>query len=361
VIPEHRSTEMDPFDRGVEFGRSLRAAVHNTCLAYERLFEAMHGYTRADIDAIGRRVAAYLDAREPEAVAEIRGIAAGAEVPAERLVAINARTEIFAGKGPAECSVVGVSAERSGEGALLAQNWDWHPDAADSLVLWTVTDLSGRWFTTLTEAGILGKIGINSEGLAVCINILASSDDGGDVSGVPIHVMLRLLLQRCGNVQDAEALLRSTEYAASTAVTVAVAGRDGDVLQTFELSPRGVGVVADVDGLLTHTNHFRGEIGDAEDVGLRVWPDTTTRLAAVQSLEGADAPIDGDRVKAALRSHQAGSVSVCHHHAESLPYADRQQTLASVVMHLRERCIEIAPGAPCATGYSEIHPDGHPR
>ena len=66
----------------------------------------------------------------------------------------------------------------SGAGGLLAQNWDWHPDLRASTVVWIV-EHDDRWFATLTEAGILAKIGLNSAGLGVCLNILRTTADGG--------------------------------------------------------------------------------------------------------------------------------------------------------------------------------------
>jgi hypothetical protein len=63
------------------------------------------------------------------------------------------------------CSAIGVLPERSGGATILAQNWDWHPDLIESRVVWTITEPGGRWLTTLTEAGILAKVCLNSRGL----------------------------------------------------------------------------------------------------------------------------------------------------------------------------------------------------
>lgn len=40
-----------------------------------------------------------------------------------------------------------------------------------------------------TEAGIVGKIGLNSEGLGVCLNLLGPEHN--TMRGVPIHIILR--------------------------------------------------------------------------------------------------------------------------------------------------------------------------
>ena len=159
----------------------------------------------------------------------------------EALLAVNARTEVLAGAGPTECSVVGA-------GGLLAQNWDWHPELSESTVIWIVETGSG-WFVTLSEAGMLAKIGLNDAGLGVCLNLLRSSEDGGH-DGTPIHILLRQVLATCRSVDEAVALLASTKVTASSAVTVA---QPGDVA-TVELSPGGANVLRGSVG--AHTNHF---------------------------------------------------------------------------------------------------------
>lgn len=175
MIRQHLSTETEPHRRGFAFGQSNAAAVRNTVACYERLFDEVYGLPIAELEVIGSKVRNHLEATETNSLAEICGIANGAAIPEERLIALNARTEVFTRLGVPECSVVGVSATRSSADLMLAQNWDWHPDAYRSLVLWTVATPAGEWFATLTEAGMLAKIGLNGSGLAVCINRLVSS------------------------------------------------------------------------------------------------------------------------------------------------------------------------------------------
>jgi isopenicillin-N N-acyltransferase like protein len=159
TLPTHRSGEATPRARGEAFGRAQAAAVANTVHVYARMFAA-------DAHELGAQVQLDDAARE-----EIAGIAAGAGVDELALRAVNARTEILAGQGLCECSVVGT-------GAVLAQNWDWHPDFAASTLVWVVEQPGGGWFATLTEAGLLAKIGLNSAGLGMCLNLLATSAAG---------------------------------------------------------------------------------------------------------------------------------------------------------------------------------------
>ena len=193
-----------------------------------------------------------------------------------------------------------------GDGDILAQNWDWHPDLQESTLLWIVRE-HGGWFATLTEAGMLAKIGINDAGLGVCLNLLRCSEDGG-LDGTPIHLLMRRTLA-CRSVAEAVALLTSTRVSASSAVTVATPG----VLGTVELSPGGARLVRGG----THTNHFLKPPRAGTDVIES--ESSRPRLDAIRSLP----------LREALRSHP-----VCRHVDESEPWEERTATLASVIMHL---------------------------
>ena len=66
--------------------------------------------------------------------------------------AINARTELIYGMPPegpeGACTVIGVLGTHTASGhLLLAQNWDWHPDQREAMVLLTTTDetVTGCW------------------------------------------------------------------------------------------------------------------------------------------------------------------------------------------------------------------------
>lgn len=349
MIHQHESFETDAHSRGRTFGRALQQAVRNTVSAYQRLFHEMHGLTPDDLRRRGAVIDEILRTRRPESAREIRGIADGASVDPLILLAINARTEIFAGAGAPECSVLGAALARRDDdrtGPVLAQNWDWHPSAAGSLVLWTVHDGAGGWFATLTEAGILGKIGVNSSGLGVCLNIMAMTDDGG-LAGLPIHVVLRLILSDCTNIDEAQRLVEGERYSASTAITVA---SDDGRFRTFEVSPRGVGVIEGDSGKICHTNHFLTGIGEAVDTIARDGVGSATRLREVSGALGGETTSVA-AFKEALRSHAGGASSVCNHDLENPVWADKQQTMASIVIDLKERTLEISDGPPCQAEY----------
>ena len=355
MIARYTSTEAEPGDRGLRFGRDHSDAVGRNVDAYERLFAELHGLTTGDLDRLGRDLRSWLQDRAPDLAVEIEAIAEGAGVSAVRLMAVNARTEILAGAARPECSVIGIGAACCPDGPLLAQNWDWHPDVADGLVIWTVIEPHGTWFTTLTEAGILAKVGLNSRGVALCLNILASSADGG-VSGMPIHLLLRRVLQRCGDMESTERLIGGHSYSASSALSVAAPAAGGvAATRTFEVSPRGVQTLADRDGILLHTNHFLALPSGLEDRYRRGSPDT---LARFEELEGRFLGRCGEvgerEIKQALSSHEAGPIAICCHDADNPDFAARAQSLASILMHPGQGRMEVADGPPCTAPYRDV-------
>jgi isopenicillin-N N-acyltransferase-like protein len=251
----------------------------------------------------------------PDLAAEVEGLAAGADVPLGALLRLQARTELIGG---AECSLIG-------EPGHVRQNWDWHPDVVP--LVWVVEQPGGRWFATLTEAGMLAKIGLSSAGLCVGLNFLRCSLDGG-VDGVPIHILLRVLLDRTDTVADAVALLSSVRVSASSCITVASA----DEVAAVELSPGGARVIRSPRVL--HTNHFLVSPPAGADV--------------------EDGPSTGERLRVLQSGGTLSSPGVCRHDDPRLPWPDRVATLASVVMEPGVPRLRIADGPPCERPFAEV-------
>jgi isopenicillin-N N-acyltransferase-like protein len=239
----------------------------------------------------------------PELLEEVEGIAAGAGVDLRALMRLQARTELLGGQ---ECSLIA----RPGR---LEQNWDWHPEVVP--FVWVVEQPGGRWFATLTEAGMLGKIGLSSAGLCFGLNFLRCSLDGG-LDGVPIHVLLRTLLERVDSFDDALRLLVAARVSASSCITVASA----DEVAAVEVSPGGARVIR--TSPLLHTNHFLDGPPAGEDLEAADETTTFARLRELErtgSLEGVRCDVDPDA-----------------------PWEDQHATLATVVMDSAALRLEVA-------------------
>jgi isopenicillin-N N-acyltransferase like protein len=101
----------------------------------------------------------------------------------------------------------------------------------------------------ITEAGIIGKIGINSAGVSVTLNAIRAR--GVDFNRLPTHLALRAILDSTSR-QDAVDTLSKSGVASSCHLLAGDAtGGTG-----LECSSGDVLLLETKDGKLTHANHF---------------------------------------------------------------------------------------------------------
>lgn len=344
------SSVLGPADRGVELGEQHREEVARTVAAYRRLFAA-RATVPFDVDLWAERAWERIKELAPLAAAEIHGIAEGARVPVREVAMLNARTELLAiayPLGAGECSaVVSLAPDRP---AVAVQTWDWYTAMERDWLHWTIPHPGGHVVSTVTEYGVLGKIGISSAGVAVLFNMLRHESDARATSaglGYPVHLLSRRILDTAADLDEALEIARSVTTSASTSLTVVDADETGGRAATVELFPDGPAVVEPEDGLLVRTNHFVSGAGEPGCRAALVGPSSqlrrTTLLAA---FEGAAPATAGDALTA-MHDH-ADVGGVCAHPDPALEPALRHGTLATVVVDTARRRLEVSPGGPCA-------------
>lgn len=359
-------------ERGQQHGAQAKARIARSIATYSRLF-AYCGIDWPGAQRLGagyREVIADLD---PALLAEIEGIAAGAGRKVDEILALNARTEILPPSYPGnphpdqakiaaanvkggvpdwgECTSIAVKPAQSTTGTtLLAQNWDWLGAQRAALVLLRVHGADGPSCLTLTEAGMLAKIGFNQRGFGVCLNILRSSDDGSR-SGVPVHVLLRALLAQ-DSVADALAFASTLSFGASSNVLCADAS---GATAALEFSPRGLEVVHGAEAALCHTNHFIAPVAAKHQASLAPSLSTFPRLARITELTGAHpgrfSPVDLQRM---LRDESDGYLSICRRPDPALAPEVCLETVAAVVMDLGARVMHLAPDVPSKVDFTPV-------
>jgi isopenicillin-N N-acyltransferase-like protein len=211
-----------------------------------------------------------------------------------------------------------------------------------------VAHADGRKLATLTEAGMLAKIGLNDRGFGVCLNILRSVDDG-QAPGMPVHVLLRHLLS-CAGVDEGVALARSMRHGASSNILTADAS---GAAASLELSPREVAVIEPENGTLAHTNHYLDVAQGTHAATLSALATTEQRLARAKAY-AAKAPLGREDVQALLCDESEGVESVCRSPDPALPEEARMESVAGVVMDLDARTMWIAPDVPARTTFSAV-------
>jgi isopenicillin-N N-acyltransferase-like protein len=361
-----------PRERGQAHGVRARERIERSIATYARLF----AYCGIDWPGGQRRAAGYrelIGELDAELLAEIEGIASGAGRGVDEILALNARTEILpptypgephpdwkriasanvAGGVPdwGECTAIAVKPAASATGGtLLAQNWDWLGAQRDALVVLRIRGADGRSCLTLTEAGMLAKIGLNDRGFGVCLNILRSRDDGRR-PGVPVHVLLRALLG-CGSVAEAVALASRLPFGASSNVLCADARGDSAAL---ELSPAGLHVVRGAGSTLCHTNHFVAPEAAASQAALAPSLSSLPRLQRAEAIVAATrVRLGREELKRLLRDESDGFLSICRRADPTLAPEACIESVASVIMELAAGVMHIAPDVPSRAEYVPV-------
>ena len=178
-----------PRERGRAVGTQAADRVHRTVALYEEVFAHYAGLTWEGVRARAGAFVPFIDAFDVTLLPELEGIAEGARLDAEDVLAVNLRTEIMFGldarPGRAalkECTAMATA----GPAPLVGQTWDWKPATRDTVILLACVPHDGPGFVSVVEAGLWAKCGMNEAGLALATNALQSSRDRGE-PGVPYH------------------------------------------------------------------------------------------------------------------------------------------------------------------------------
>jgi hypothetical protein len=159
------------------------------------------------------------------------------------------------------CSTIFVAPDRSAtRQPLMGRNFDFPTLGVlqkYSLVL--VVRPEGRHaFASVGFPGLVGVVsGMNDAGLSVATLDVNSTGDGSppfDLSGTPLILTFRRILEECTTVAEAEALLKSVKRTTLMNLAVCDAAGAGAV---FELTPKSVAVRTADEGVCCCTNHFR--------------------------------------------------------------------------------------------------------
>jgi isopenicillin-N N-acyltransferase like protein len=189
--------------------------------------------------------------------AEIEAAVKAAGLPRDKIVVGNCLWDIK----KLGCSTLFVAPGRSATGRpLLGRNLDFPTLGVlqkYSLVI-VCRPNNKHAFASVALPGLAGVLsGMNDRGLCVATLDVMSTADGApkfDLTGTPMMLTFRRVLEECSTVAEAEALLKAAKR--TTLLNLAVCDASGAGV-VFELTPKSVGVRKADDGLCSCTNHFR--------------------------------------------------------------------------------------------------------
>jgi isopenicillin-N N-acyltransferase-like protein len=255
IVHEWTALGDDGLDEGRRFGAAWPLQLTAALDSYLELFQES-GVSSSVATEVAQGCREATEQHAPAVAAEFRGVAEGSGLSLQDVYLLASRTEVLARMTPSmECSTI-VHVPADGGGPRTLQTWDWHETLSNETVVRRFRATSGARIATFCEFGQPAKIGVNNRGLGVHFNILHHRSDGTR-TGVPVHVLARMILEDASTVAEAVSIAESVPLAASSVFTVA-ALRDGAAeAAAIEVSPAAVAVIAAQPGhTLVHTNHF---------------------------------------------------------------------------------------------------------
>lgn len=332
---------------GVEYGRLARDAVGQNLDFYQRIWTDHAGIPSDGVLSWGDVFAEQVRAYNADIADLVEGVAEGAGVDRRLIFALNAKLELMYGSGYTDCactSLAVLDSRTTNRHTLVAQNWDWHPDVGPNTVLLSTTDTDGFEVLTLTEAGQVGKSGLNSCGIGVCANLLVSGRDAAG-HGVPYAILLRGVLQSQTMSDAIRAVTTPTRISSGNFM---IAARGGEAID-IECAPDDFGHLVPHNGLVAHANHFETDVigRDVEKSAARL---TLLRAERVRHLleDALDQRIvDADRIHAVLSDHFSYPDGLCRHVNPATAPAEHIVSAYSLIMDLDELTMAVTPFPVC--------------
>ncbi|WP_043531479.1 C45 family autoproteolytic acyltransferase/hydolase [Litchfieldella xinjiangensis] len=321
---------------GRAHGQRHAAQIIDSLEVYARLFRDFAGLDWRQAQHEARRFLPAIERGFPAILDEIEGIAQGAGIAFDDVLALNCRSEISLTRASGGCSAF--TLHRQGQ-QWLAQNWDWRPDQQANVVVLDIEADDKARLASVGEAGMVGKIGLNAHGIGVGLNAIRSQTCG---DGLPIHVALRKMLE-CTDFESARRVAHDDRVASPAHILLASAGGKAVGL---EVHPGPPGELTPRRGLVTHTNHLYSE-GATETVRDYPKPDSAVRLRRLDALLSEPTEPTPEALFDLLSDHHNTPMSICRHHDAQLPEAERMETLFGVVMNLDRRELHLRLGKPC--------------
>ncbi len=328
---------MDPFfpvikisgsaeNRGRQHGTLLKERIHRTVEFYQKQFQRPEGEILGIADQFRKATEAFRE----EIFIEIEALAQAAGVDPLWIYALNGRTELL-NLNPMECTTLAF-----GKQHLIGQNWDWESEMEELAVILDIEKEDGHRILTMTEPGMIGKIGMNHRGIGVCLNFMTI--ENYQPYGIPLHVILRTILDS-KSVSEAQSVIKP--HLRGKVGNILIANGNGESID-FELGGDEFFSIP-VDELFVHTNHFLTPI----DYDLMLFPNSMGRYERAKELLSRINDPSVESMKQVLKDRGNGEHPICRRRF-SHPWLtdDTSITVTTMVMDLKRLQFHITQGNP---------------
>jgi hypothetical protein len=293
----------DPAARGRAHGEALRARIAEKVDRWRSVIAGAYGTDPSDFLA---RFLAGTDFRPtirrlaPDLLGEMTGIAEGAGQPADLVYALQLMDEEwwFAEEAHEHCSSVAILPSRPGDPALVGQTMDLPRWFDGSQAIFRFPDRDGAQTLIVTSAGMVGLMGANSHGLAVCMNSLRRLSNSR--TGLPVSCCVRRIL----TAHDHDSAVRiALDIPHATAQNYLIADRRAATAVECSANKSIPTRARELPTRVFHTNHAFENDDERPDAASGPPLDSLWRLASLRERLGGFNPKVGlDDIKAAFGS-----------------------------------------------------------
>ena len=338
----------EPYERGYQYGQQLREKI--TARIRGRLEDGQSmGLDKDRVMADVMKFWPFIQEYSKDLAREIQGIADGSGSKLDDIVMLNSDplwTYSSRSAATMGCTSFAVGGDATRDGATyVGQNDDLWPSFSEFA---TIIRIESDTTTCLGLAfsGEFPRIGLNSHGIAVCVNGLY---DGVGKPGVGQTVISREILQQ-ETIGDAlNAIMRADRgHAANTML-----GDKNGELYDVEMTTQGYEVMYGED-MLAHANHFLARWLAETDRG-RERPGSLHRYNRLNKLlHKSLGRIDPEILQQFLADHVNYPRSICCHPSAEMPLSRRFKTVASLIMRPEDGLMLLAEGNPCEKPFLEL-------
>ncbi|EPE35393.1 N-terminal nucleophile aminohydrolases (Ntn hydrolases) [Glarea lozoyensis ATCC 20868] len=325
-----------PYEIGLTHGTSASEEITRSIDFYASLFQKTSNRDWSQVTETANTFASLIQEKWPRYYDEMKGIADGSNRDVLDIVALNVRTEIAFGQFSDGCTSLFWHTPNH---EWLGQNWDWQKAQAPNLIALTIHQSSLPSIKMITEAGIIGKIGLNSAGVGVCLNAIRAV--GLDYGKMPVHLGLRHVLE-CGSTKEAVEKLEEVGMASSAHMLIA--DGTGDAVGLEFTSSTFARLVSDDKGRIAHSNHLLAKHDGAVEPE---WlADSPKRVSQMRRLaEKSDGEVGWKEFSGLFEDENGFPVSICRAQVGDSTIA----TLFNVVMDLKAKKAVVRMGRPSET------------
>jgi isopenicillin-N N-acyltransferase-like protein len=344
-----------PYEIGLAHGKGAQKEIGVSVNTYKAMFRDYSKIKWEDACQYARTFIGAINEYDPDYMEEIRGIAEGSGYDITEILALNVRSEIVLQGGQVSgvnfdgcTSFVLTPCMTENGSTIVGQNWDWKMTEKAGCIIMHIKQQKKPNITMVTEAGIIGKIGLNSAGIGVALNAL-SSDEKVKGKVLPLHIALRGILD---SVTLSDAIGATTKMNLSCCAHYMLGSAKGEGI-SLEVGPGIFDALYAEEGWLAHTNHFiTPRLVNVRDTGRVILPDSFQRLGRMRTMiRSMNRKITVSDLKTMLADHTSYPDSICRHEDELEPEGKRLGTIFSIIMDLDREEIYFAPGNPCNTEF----------